>query len=78
MCLVVLQSLLYMLMVFSKWRNGVPVAFIFTSKSTQLDLTFWMATLNSKFDLKMPKWHSNAFIVYEAQAKIKALMSAPF
>jgi hypothetical protein len=78
LCLVPFQYPLYTLMVFDKWRNGVPVAFILTSRSTQLDLSPWMAALNSKLVLKMPEWHPNAFIVDDAQAEINALRCTHF
>jgi hypothetical protein len=33
--MIVLQFPLYILMVFDKWRNGVPIAFIITKRSNK-------------------------------------------
>jgi len=68
-----MQYPLYTLMVFDKWRNGVPVAFIVTQRSKESDISPWLGALRVKLVSKMPQWRPNAFIVDDAQAEINAL-----
>jgi hypothetical protein len=42
------QFSLYTVMVFDKWRNGVPIAFIITKRNKQIDLSLWMMELKRK------------------------------
>ena len=42
------QFPLYTVMVFYKWRNGVPIAFIITKRSKQIDFSPWMTELKRK------------------------------
>jgi len=60
-------------MVFDKWYNGVPVAFILTSCSDQDDLILWMRALDSSMKRENPNWRPNAFIVDCAQGEINNL-----
>jgi hypothetical protein len=69
----VLQFPLYMLMVFDKWRNGVPIAFIITKQSKQIDLSPWMTELKTKVVAASPEWWPNAFIVDDVQAEINTI-----
>jgi hypothetical protein len=71
--MIVLQFPLYTLMVFDKWRNGVPIAFIITKRSKQIDLSPWMTELKRKAVVASPEWRPNAFIVDDAQAEINTI-----
>jgi hypothetical protein len=67
------QFLLYTVMVFDKWRNGVPIAFIITKRSKQIDLSSWMTELKRKAVGASPEWRPNAFIVDDAKADINTI-----
>jgi hypothetical protein len=62
-------------MVFDEWHNGVPVAFILTSRCAEKDLTPWMKALNSRMTAEKPDWKPAAFIVDCAQGEINAIKS---
>ena len=62
-------------MVFDDWLNGVPVAYIITSSSKQLDLEPWMKALAKKLAKVQGDWMPNAFITDCAQAEIGGLQS---
>jgi hypothetical protein len=64
--MIVLQFLLYTLMVFDKWWNGVLIAFIITKRSKQINLSPWMMELKRKVVAASPEWRPNAFIVDDA------------
>jgi hypothetical protein len=68
--MIMLQFPLYTLMVFDKWQNGVPIAFIITKQSKQIDLSPWMTELKRKAMAASPEWRPNAFIVDDVQAEI--------
>ena len=70
-----LQFPLYTLMVFDDWLNGVPVAYIVTSSSKQLDLQPWMKALAKKLTSLQRDWAPNAFITDCAQAEIGGLQT---
>ena len=67
------QFPLYTLMVFDEWHNGIPIAFILTSRCTEADLTPWMAALNERMTVENPEWRPSAFIVDCAQGEINAI-----
>jgi hypothetical protein len=46
--ILVLQFPLYTFMVFDKWRNGIPIAFIIMKQNKQIDLSPWMTELKRK------------------------------
>ena len=60
-------------MVFDEWHNGVPVAFILTSRCAEKDLTPWMKALNDRMVEEKPDWKPAAFIVDCAQGEINAI-----
>ena len=60
-------------MVFDDWLNGVPVAYIVTSSSKQLDLEPWMRALAKKLSSVQKDWMPNAFITDCAHAEIGGL-----
>jgi hypothetical protein len=60
-------------MVFDKHRNGVPVAWVISSRNSTYDIRKWLSAL---FDVGMkerPDWHVRAFITDDATAEIQAL-----
>ncbi len=67
------QFPLYTLMVFDNWRNGIPVAYIVTSRSKQVDLSPWLKAIRKRMTDTKPEWKPNAFVVDDAQAEINAL-----
>jgi hypothetical protein len=67
------QFPLYTVMVFDKWHNGVPIAFIITKRSKQIDLSPWMTELKRRAVGASPEWRPNAFIVDDAQAEINTI-----
>jgi hypothetical protein len=71
--MIVLQFPLYTLMVFDKWRNGVPIAFIITKQNKQIDLLPWMTELKKKVVAASPEWRPNAFMVDDAQVEINTI-----
>jgi hypothetical protein len=60
-------------MVFDEWHNGIPVAFIITSRAAQEDLTPWMQALDVAVRRELPNWKPNAFIVDCAPGEINSL-----
>ena len=60
-------------MVFDDWLNGVPVAYVITSSSKQVDLEPWMRALANKMVSVQKDWMPNAFITDCAQAEINGL-----
>ena len=67
------QFLLYTLMVFDEWHNGVAVAFILTSRCAQPNLTPWMKALDERMTKEEPDWKTSNFIVDCAQGEINAI-----
>lgn len=68
-----MQFPLYTMMIFDKWQNGCPGAYVVTSRSKQLDLAPWMLALKTKMIATLLEWRPNAFIVDDAQAEINSL-----
>ena len=60
-------------MVFDEWHQGIPVAWILTSRCAEADLTPWMASLKQRLKTVCPDWKPSAFIVDCAQGEINAL-----
>jgi hypothetical protein len=71
--ILVLQFSLYTVMVFNKWRNEVPIAFIIAKRIKQIDLSPWMTELKKKALAISLEWRPNAFIVDDAQAEINTI-----
>lgn len=67
------QFPLYTMMVFDEWRQGIPVAWILTSRCAETDLTPWMRAVNARMRSANPGWEPSAFIVDCAQGEINAL-----
>jgi hypothetical protein len=64
------QFPLYTVMVFDKWHNGVPIAFIITKRSKQIDLSPWMTELKRKAVAASLERRPNAFIVDDVPVEI--------
>jgi hypothetical protein len=62
-----------MVMVFDKWSNGVPIAFIIMKRNKQIDLSPWMTELKRKAVGTSLEWRPIAFIVDNAQAEINTI-----
>jgi hypothetical protein len=72
------QFPLYTIMVFDEYHNGIPVAFIITSKTGQADLVPWLKALNSAMTSKQPNWCPCAFIVDCAPGEINSITYGSF
>jgi hypothetical protein len=60
-------------MVFNKWKNGCPIAYIITSWSKQNDLYKWMDAINCKMQKSKQDWKLNAFIIDDVDVEINSL-----
>jgi len=64
------QNLLYTVMVFNEWQNGIPIAFIVSGKTWKCDLDPILKALSQW----MPSgWMPSAIIVDNAQVEINIL-----
>ena len=57
---------LFTLMVFDDFRNGVPIAWVITSRQKEDDLIQWLTALHAKAITVQPEWRSICFIVDDA------------
>ena len=57
---------LFTLMVFDDFRNGVPIAWIITSRQKEEDLIQWLTALRAKAMKVQPEWRPSCFIVDDA------------
>ena len=68
-----MQYQLYTLMVFDKHRNGVPIAWVISSRNTTGDLSNWLSSLFIDGLKECSDWIVRAFITDDAVAEIEAL-----
>ena len=68
-----MQYQLYSLMVFDEHHNGVPIAWVISSRNTIADLSKWILALLAIGNKERPDWHVLAFITDDATAEIEAL-----
>ena len=68
-----MQYQLYTLMVFDKHRNGVPIAWVISSRNTTRDLSNWLSSLFIAGLKERSDWIVQAFITDDAVAEIEAL-----
>ena len=68
-----MQYQLYTLMVFDKHRNGVPIAWVISSRNTTGDLSNWLSSLFIARLKERSDWIVRAFITDDAVAEIEAL-----
>jgi hypothetical protein len=64
------QYVLYTVMVFDEWQNGIPCAFIVIGKSWEHDLDPILQALTKRM---LANWLPNVIIVDNAQAEINVL-----
>ena len=60
-------------MVFDEHRNGVPVAWVISSRNSTTDICKWMSALLKVGVEERPRWCVQAFITDDAAAEIEAL-----
>ena len=72
-CVVSLHFPLFTMMVFDKWQNGVPVAFIITARQKQSNLTSWMQKVKEKMLAAKADWKPNEFVLHNADNEINSL-----
>jgi hypothetical protein len=68
-----MQYPVYTVMVFDEWQNGIPVAFIITSRCQEEDIVAWLTKLRNRVLLVSPNWLPNAVIVDCAQAELNCI-----
>jgi len=57
-------------MVFDKHHNGVPVAWVISSRNSIVDISKWMSTLFAIGKKERPDWHVKAFITNDASSHL--------
>ena len=60
-------------MVFDEHRNGIPIAWVISSRNTTNDICKWMLSLFSIGIKERPNWHVQDFITDDVAAEIEAL-----
>ena len=60
-------------MVFEKHHNGVPVAWLISSRNTTYDIRKWLSALFSMGVKERSDWRVRAFITDDVAAEIQAL-----
>ena len=68
-----MQYQLYTLMVFEKHRNGVPIAWVISSRNTTGDLSNWLSSLFIAGLKERSDWIVRAFITDDVVVEIEAL-----
>ena len=58
--------LLWSLLVFDDWNNGIPVAWVLISRSSEKDLTMWLEPLWRHIDKDMPIFLPSYFLTDDA------------
>jgi hypothetical protein len=56
------KFLLFTLLVFDDWRNGVPIAWVITSCQMEEDLVSWSDHFDAWTLHAQPKWRLSCFI----------------
>nr|ADE77528.1 unknown [Picea sitchensis] len=64
---------LYTLMIFYKHRNGVPIAWMISSRNITEDICKWMSTLFRVGSNECSDWHVRSFITNDVATEIEAL-----
>ena len=64
---------LYTLMIFNKHHNGVPIAWVISSRNTTEDIKEWLSALFNQGMKERPDWHVCAFITDDVAVEIEAL-----
>ena len=67
------QYLVYTVMVFDEWRNGIPVAYFIISSSTENALKPVLQALKDKAISMNADWEPSSIIVDNAQAELNIL-----
>ena len=68
-----MQYQLYTLMVFDKNQNGVPIAWVISSRNTTNDIKKCLSTLFEIRIKERPDWQAHAFITDDVATEIEAL-----
>ena len=68
-----MQYQLYTQMVFDKNQNGVPIAWVISSRNTTEDIKKWLSKLFEIGMKERPDWQVHAFIIDDAAVEIEAL-----
>ncbi|KAG0593276.1 hypothetical protein KC19_1G317700 [Ceratodon purpureus] len=67
---------LYSLLVFDHWRNGIPVAWVLSSRSSEEDLVMWLEPLRRNLEGTRLDFLPSCFIVDDAVEQRNALKRA--
>jgi hypothetical protein len=68
-----MQYLLYTVMVFDEWHNGVPVVYVITSRCQEEDILAWLSKLRDRVIGLKPEWMPNAVIVDCVQVELNCI-----
>eukprot|EP01018_Ginkgo_biloba_P001591 Gb_21672 [translate_table: standard] len=66
-------GILYTLMVFDQFQNGVPIAWVVSSRDTTSDIEEWLQAIFYAGVKERPDWKVCTFMTDDAAAEIKAL-----
>jgi hypothetical protein len=64
---------LFTLVVFDKWYNGIPIAWILTARQKEEDIYDWLMALKVVISAKHPEWMPSCFIVDDAMQEREAI-----
>ena len=62
---------------FDQWQNGIPVAFIITSKCAEEGILYWLTALRDQVVQFKFDWHPNAVIVDYTKAELNCVSYVP-
>ena len=68
-----MQYQLYTLLVFDKQQNGIPVAWVVSSRNRSSDISLWFSKLMERGRQLKADWTVNAFMTDDALAEIDAI-----
>lgn len=68
-----MQYQLYTLLVFDKQQNGIPIAWVVSSRNRSSDISLWLSKLMERGRQLKPDWTVNAFMTDDALAEIDAI-----
>lgn len=68
-----MQYQLYTLLVFDKQQNGIPIAWVVSSRNRSSDISSWLSKIMERGRQLKPDWTVNAFMTDDALAEIDAI-----
>lgn len=68
-----MQYQLYTLLVFDKQQNGIPIAWVVSSRNRSSDISSWLSKIMERGQQLKLDWTVNAFMTDDALAEIDAI-----